>query len=76
MLIRIPSLTKLQSGSSEPLHFFFKFIYLFCEGGGVHREGGRERERERERERIPSRLSAVSPEPYMGLSPINHELMT
>ena len=53
------------------------------------RERERERENERERkrtskegaerergERIPSRLHAVSTEPDIGLSPMNHEIIT
>ena len=35
-----------------------------------------EGQRERGGERIPSRLPAVSPEPYAGLSPTNREIMT
>ena len=43
-------------------------------------EGEREREmgkgRERERKRIPSRLCTVSTELYVGLDPMNCEIMT
>ena len=37
---------------------------------------GAEKEGERGRERIPSRLHAVSTEPYVGLNPTNPEIMT
>ena len=47
------------------------FIYFERE---KEREGGVERERGRER--ISNRLHAVSTEPYVGLDPMNHEIMT
>ena len=39
--------------------------------------GGAERERERDRiHEAGSRLRAVSPEPDLGLKPVNHKVMT
>ena len=53
--------------------FFLTFIYFW--------ERERERERERDREgdtesKAGSRLWAISPEPNVGLKPMNHEIMT
>ena len=44
----------------------------------MREKGGRERERERQRDRvrIPSRLCTVSPEPNVGLKPMNWEIVT
>ena len=48
---------------------FFICLFILRERRASRRgaEREREREREREKERIPSRLHAVSAEPYMGL---------
>ena len=53
------------------LFYLFINVYLF-----IFRKKVRERGSEREGERILSRLHAVSTEPNMGLSPMNHEIMT
>ena len=50
------------------------FIYLFLRER--ERERDRGRGREKGRERIPSRLCADSAEPNVGLSLMNHEIMT
>ena len=66
--------------SLKILSFYFK-DYLFWETE-TEREGGRERERMcasgggAERNRIPSRLHTVSAEPNVGLTLMNHEIMT
>ena len=49
---------------------------MFCSERERERERGREKGRERGTERTPSRLHAVPAEPYMGLDPMGHEIMT
>ena len=61
---------------SEPLYFFFKFVYFERERDRQReRVGEEQREREREGERIPSRLHTVSTQPDVGLYLMNHEIM-
>ena len=57
----------LRGPCSTSFFFFFQFIYLF----GVEGEVQRERDK-----RIPSRLCAISMEPYRELKLTNHEIMT
>ena len=52
---------------------FFKFIYFERDREHEHEK---KRGRERGREKIPTRIHAVSPEPNLGLNPMNHEIMT
>ena len=62
-------MTLLQKSHTITSNIFFFLVYLFWK-----RKHGRGKERGRKR--IPSRLSAVSTEPNIGLDPMNHEIMT
>ena len=60
----------LDSSPASFLFFFFLRLFILRE----REQGGRGEQRERKR--VPSSLFTVRVEPYVGLDPTNHEIMT